>query len=519
MSAIGGMATLAGPSCLPMSENLAPHTILLLIGGYFVLLFLVSRLTGRRTDNATFFLAGRRTHWIWIAIGMIGASLSGVTFISIPGVVGTEGLNRGFSYFQVVLGYLLGYAVISFVLLPLYYRLNLTTIYGYLEQRFGRWSYKTGAAYFLVSRIIGSAFRLYLVAMVLDLFVLGPMGVPLWATVGMSILLIWLYTHRSGMQTIIFTDVLQTVFMLTAVAMALWAIVGATGMDLAALTGEAAERGLTQTFFFTGGWEDPNFFFKQFISGALITIVMTGLDQDMMQKNLACRSLRDAQKNMLTFCVILVLANLLFLTLGALLYVYADLGAIPLPTLSDHLFPLMALEHLPALVGVFFIIGLIAAAYSSADSALTALTTSVCVDFLGMGQRPRTEQTAYRLRRLVHIALSGILFLVIMGFSLIHDQAIITKLFEIAGYTYGPLLGLFAFGLSTRRQVRDHWVVIVALLAPTLTWVFNTNSALWFNGLKLGFLIIAVNGALMYLGLWLISTKNPTLPDTAETAP
>jgi Na+/proline symporter len=490
-----------------MPEKLGPHLILLLIGGYFLLLFVVSRLTGRRTDNATFFLAGRRTHWIWIAIGMIGASLSGVTFISIPGVVGGEGLNRGFSYFQVVLGYLLGYAVIAFVLLPLYYRLNLTTIYGYLEQRFGTWSYKTGAAYFLLSRIIGSAFRLYLVAMVLDLMVLGPMGVPLWATVGMSILLIWLYTHRSGMQTIIFTDVLQTVFMLTAVALALWAIAQTTGMGLGALTAEASSQGWTQVFFFSGGWEDPNFFFKQFVSGALITIVMTGLDQDMMQKNLACRTLWDAQKNMLTFCVILVVANLMFLTLGALLYVYAGHEGLTLPDRSDHLFPMMALEHLPALVGVFFIIGLIAAAYSSADSALTALTTSVCVDFLDMGQKPRAEKADRRLRRVVHLILSGVLFFVILGFSLIHDEAIITKLFEIAGYTYGPLLGLFAFGLSTRRQVRDRWVVPVALLAPALTWVFNHYSTVWFNGLKLGFLIIAVNGLLMYLGLWAISLR------------
>jgi Na+/proline symporter len=490
-----------------MTAQLAPVTILLLIGAYFLLLYLGSRFTGRRTDNATFFLAGRRTHWIWIAIGMIGASLSGVTFISIPGVVGTAGLNRDFSYFQVVLGYLLGYAVIALVLLPLYYRLNLTTIYGYLRDRFGVWSYKTGAAFFLLSRIIGSAFRLYLVAMVLDQFVVGPLGVPFWLTVLISILLIWVYTRRSGMQTIIFTDVLQTVFMLLAVTLTILVIGKSVSPEAGGLIGMLQDSGHTRIFFFSGGWEDPNFFFKQFLSGALITIVMTGLDQDMMQKNLACRSLRDAQKNMLTFCVILVGANLLFLSLGALLYSYAGHAGIAIPERSDQLYPLLALQYLPAAVGVFFIIGLIAAAYSSADSALTALTTSVCVDFLGFETTERSEEQNLRTRRIVHAATSGVFFLVILGFSAIHDQAIITKLFEIAGYTYGPLLGLFAFGLSTRRRIRDAWVLPVALAAPLLTWVVNAYSVEWFNGLRLGFLLIAVNGLIMYAGLWFLSRR------------
>lgn len=471
------------------------------------MLYFLSRYTGKKTDQATFFLAGRRTHWIWIAIGMIGASLSGVTFISIPGVVGTTGLNQGFSYFQVVLGYLLGYAVIALVLLPLYYRLQLTSIYGYLQQRFGQVSYKTGAAYFLLSRIIGSAFRLYLVAMVLHQFVLAEMGIPLWVTVAVSIALIWLYTNRSGMQTIIFTDVLQTVFMLSAVGLTVYMISTALNMDLPALWGEVASRGHTQIFFWEGGWEDPNFFFKQFLSGALITIVMTGLDQDMMQKNLACRNLRDAQKNMLTFCLILVFANLLFLFMGGLLYVYSDLAGIPIPEKSDQLFPMLALAYLPGVVGIAFIIGLIAAAYSSADSALTALTTSVCVDFLNFERVERTEQAAFNTRRIVHISMSVILFLVIMLFSRIHDKAIITKLFEIAGYTYGPLLGLFAFGLFTQRSVRDRWVGMIAVAAPVLTWFIHQNSEQWFGGLKLGFLVIAVNGMIMFLGLWVISTR------------
>ncbi len=497
-----------------MLDTLSPSTILLLIGGYFSLLYLVSLYTSKRTDNATFFLAGRRTHWIWIAIGMIGASLSGVTFISIPGVVGTDGLNRDFSYFQVVIGYMIGYTVIALVLLPLYYKLNLTTIYGYLRQRLGFYSYKTGAAYFLLSRIIGSAFRLYLVAMVLDQFVVGPMGVPFWVTVLVSILLIWVYTQKSGMQTIIFTDVLQTVFMLVAVLLTIFAIGASMDLDAGGVVTAIAEGGHSKVFFTTGGWEDSNFFLKQILSGALITIVMTGLDQDMMQKNLACKSLRDAQKNMFTFCIILVIANLLFLGLGAMLYVYSDWAGIVIPENSDQLYPLLALVHLPAAVGVFFIIGLIAAAYSSADSALTALTTSVCVDFLNFETREWSEDKALKWRRLVHMGMSAIMFFAILAFSAIHDKAIITKLFEIAGYTYGPLLGLFAFGISTSRGVRDRWVIPIAVAAPVVTWVINTNSALWFDGLKFGFLLIAVNGLLMYCGLWIISKSPvPMLPN------
>lgn len=489
-----------------MPDHLSPALILSLVGAYFLMLYLVSVFTGRKTDNVTFFLAGRRTHWIWIAIGMIGASLSGVTFMSIPGVVGTEGLNRDFSYFQVVLGYLLGYAVIALVLMPLYYRLNLTTIYGYLSQRFGFFSYKTGAAFFMLSRIIGSSFRMFLVAMVLDSFVLGPLGVPFWMTVAVSILLIWLYTHRSGMQTIIYTDVLQTVFMLGAVFLTLLAIGDAMSLDIPGVVSRIADSNYSKVFFLEGGWEDPNFFLKQFLSGALITIVMTGLDQDMMQKNLACRSLRDAQKNMLVFCLVLVVANLMFLGLGAMLYEYTDFAGIAKPEKSDQLFPMLALQHLPASVGILFVIGLIAAAYSSADSALAALTTSFCVDFLDLETKGRSETEAQTLRKRVHLGMSVVMFLAILGFSAINNDAVITKLFEIAGFTYGPLLGLFAFGISTRRQVRDTWVPVLAVLAPVLTYVLHTNSEAWFGGLKFGFLLIAVNGGLMYLGLWAISS-------------
>lgn len=497
-------------------NHLTPSLIGMIILGYFAILFLISRLTGKQNDNATFFLAGRKTHWVWIAIGMIGASLSGVTFISIPGVVGTAGMNSNFSYFQVVLGYLLGYTVIALVLLPLYYRLNLTTIYGYLEKRFGTTSYKTGAAFFLISRIIGSSFRLFLVAMVLDQFVLGPMGIPFWTTVAISILLIWTYTQHNGMQTIIFTDVLQTVFMLAAVGLTIFYIgreLGGGPLDALVMVHDSD---LSQVFSFSGGWSDPNNFFKQFLSGALITIVMTGLDQDMMQKNLACRTLGESQKNMLTFCIVLVLANLMFLSLGALLYLYADHIHMVLPAKSDQLYPILALQYLPAAVGVAFIIGLIAAAYSSADSALTALTTSFCVDFLGIEKNKQPEARQIQIRKRVHLGMSVVLFLVILGFSMVHNDAVITKLFEVAGYTYGPILGLFAFGILTRRQIRDRWVLPLAVLAPVLTIVLNTWSDALLAGFKLGFLVIAVNGLLMFLGLWLISYQDSDKGDVSR---
>ena len=487
--------------------TLTPEILGLLIAGYFLILFLISRRTSRRSDHATFFLAGRQTHWIWIAIGMIGATLSGVTFISIPGVVGTEGLNQGFSYFQAVLGYLLGYTVIALVLLPLYYRLQLTTIYGYLRERFGPMSYHVGAAYFLLSRIIGASFRLFLVAMVLDQFILGPLGIPFWGTVAVSILLIWTYTQHSGMKTIIFTDVLQTVFMLAAVSLTILFIARAMDLSLIDAVDRVHRSDLSQVFFFRGGWTDPNNFFKQFFSGALITIVMTGLDQDMMQKNLSCRSLGDAQKNMFTFCIILVGANLLFLTLGALLYIYAGDLNLALPERSDALFPTIALHHLPMAVGIFFMLGLVAAAYSSADSALTALTTSFCVDFLGFQTDSAAHPGQIRTRRLVHLGMSIILFLVILGFSTIHDTAVITKLFQAAGYTYGPILGLFTFGLISRRPIRDKWVWLLAVICPVLTWIIQANADILLGGFQLGFLLIALNGLLMVVGLWILSWK------------
>lgn len=486
---------------------LTPGKILLIISAYFAVLLVVAHFTGKKADNAIFFTAGRRSPWYLVAFGMIGASLSGVTFISIPGVVGAGGYNQAFSYLQMVMGYLLGYLVISTVLLPVYYRLSLTTIYGFLEERLGWYAYRTGAAYFLLSRVIGASFRLFLVAMVLDQFVFGPMGVPFFMTVTITIALIWIYTFKGGIKTIVWTDTVQTVSMLGAVGVTVYLINQELGWGFAEMSREIRGSGLGQVFFTEGGWEDPNNFFKQFISGALITIVMTGLDQDMMQKNLTCRNLRESQLNMGVFSVILFFANLLFLSLGALLYLFATEKGIAVPESSDQLFPMIALDHLPSLAGMLFIIGIIAAAYSSADSALTALTTSFCVDFLRFEHRPEwDEQRKSRARWAVHLSFSVLLFLVILLFERFSDQAVIHQLFVAAGYTYGPLLGLFSFAFFRRGQKLDHWaVLLVCIVSPILSYWVNANSASWFDGFQWGYLILLLNGLITFAGLWILS--------------
>jgi Na+/proline symporter len=487
---------------------LTPTLILTTILIYFTALIGISWVTGRRADSKDFFIAGRKSPWWLIAIGMIGASISGVTFISIPGAVGAGGLNQSLSYMQVVLGYMLGYLFIATVLMPLYYRLNLTSIYGYLDQRFGFMSNKTGAAFFLLSRIIGSAFRLFLVAIVLDQFVLGvpPINVPFWVTVFVTIILIWIYTFKGGLKTIIWTDALQAVLFLVAVTLTILSIGEAMKLDVGGLIDLVKNSAYSQVFFFEGGWGDPNNFFKQFFSGALITIVMTGLDQDMMQKNLSCPNIRDAQKNMFTFSIILFFSNLVFLTLGASLYIFAAHEGIALPAKSDHLYPMIALQYLSPFPGIVFMVGLIAAAYSSADSALTALTTSFCVDFLNFEKSDKPESEKKRTRLWVHVGFSFVLMAVIMIFKALNNDAVINELFKAAGYTYGPLLGMFTFGMLTKLQIKDRLVLPVCLAAPLLTWLIVDWSSKYL-GFEFGFLNLALNGVLTMIGLWLISEK------------
>ena len=474
-----------------------PLHILFLIAGYFGVLMLISFLTNKGGTNAEFFKANRQSPWYLVAFGMIGASLSGVTFISVPGWVEAS----QFSYFQVVLGYTVGYAVIGLVLLPLYYKLNLTSIYTYLDGRFGRYSYKTGASFFILSRIVGASFRLYLVAVVLQNLIFDGLNVPFWATVTITILLIWLYTFKSGIKTIVWTDTLQTLFMLIAVGVTIVYVSEDLGINSENIFSYLANSNLSKMLFFED-WKSGDFFWKQFISGAFISIVMTGLDQDMMQKNLTCRNLKDAQKNMFWFTIVLTIVNFVFLALGLLLTVYAQQNGVDAH--KDQLFPELATQGYFGIgVAIVFILGLIAAAYSSADSALTSLTTSFSIDILDIEKR-YSEKKQVVARKTIHVIMSLVLIITIILFKyVIADATVIAKLFTFAGYTYGPLLGLYAFGLFSKWKVKDKLVPIVALATPILGYVISINSLKWF-GFEFNFFILVLNGALTYLGLVLI---------------
>ncbi|MBK6929451.1 MAG: sodium:solute symporter [Saprospirales bacterium] len=521
-----------------MTGQLTPALVLLLLFLYFAMLVGVAMLTGRNVGNEGFFLANRKVPWYVVAYAMIGTSISGVTFISVPGAVGLEsGLNRGFGYMQVVLGYLLGYLFIATVLMPMYYRLNLTSIYGYLERRLGYWSYKTGAAFFILSRTLGSATRMFLAAVVLQNFVFQPLGVPFPLTVLLMMALIYGYTFKGGLKTIIWTDTIMTTFFIAAVVWTVINVGKAMNLNVSDLWSAVSSSRYGQIFFFDNFFSDPNHFVKQFFSGALIAIVMTGMDQDLMQKNLACKDIRAAQKNMFVFCIYLVLINLAFLMLGALLYMYAGALGIETPAQTDQLYPKIAFYHLDTAAGIFFILGLIASTYASSDSALTALTTSFCVDFLNFEKKrehpdlyaPEQEKRAWvdaterqqrRARTIVHLSFSLLFVLIILLLKAFSGGAVISLIFKIAGYTYGPLLGLFAFGLFTNLKLHP-WairiprkdsraleipaVVLLCLLTPFLTWVIEVNCKPWFD---VGFLTILLNGILTFAGLWVMSYRD-----------
>ena len=475
-----------------------PLHIILLIVAYFSVLILISYITGKSANNQTFFKANNSSPWYLVAFGMIGASLSGVTFISVPGWV--EG--QSMAYMQMVLGYVIGYAIIGLVLLPLYYKLNLTSIYTYLEDRFGRYSYKTGATFFLISRTVGAAFRLFLVANVLQLLLFDAYGIPFWVTVSITILLIWLYTFKGGIKTIVWTDTLQTLFMLIAVGVCIYTI--SDELNISNIFSYVADSELSKTFFF----EDinaGNYFWKQFLAGAFIAVVMTGLDQDMMQKNLTCRNLKDAQKNMFWFTIVLVIVNFFFLALGVLLTDYAQRNGIDAH--KDELFPIIATKGTLGLAtAMFFLLGLIAAAYSSADSALTSLTTSFSIDILEIDKK-KDQKEQEKIRKKIHVVFSFVLIATILIFKyFIADASVIAKIFTFAGYTYGPLLGLYAFGLFTKLKVKDKAVPFICLIAPVLTYLisFYCKEQLGFD---FGFFVLVLNGALTFLGLLLFKRK------------
>lgn len=481
--------------------------ILLLISGYFVLLLIISYFTGKNDSNEDFFKAGKQSPWYLVAFGMVGASLSGVTFISVPGWVEAS----EFSYMQVVFGYFLGYMVTAFVLLPIYYKQNVTSIYEYLDDRFGFVSYKVGAISFFISRVLGAAFRLFLVAIVLQQFVFDAWNVPFEITVILSILLIWVYTFRGGIKTIVWTDTLQTLFMLISVGLSIYFILDKMDWTFIEFLNSQELSQYSKTFF-TDDLSSKNHLVKSFLGGMFITICMTGLDQDMMQKNLTCRNLGEAQKNMVSFSIVLVVVTFVFMLLGALLFIYADAHNIAIPLMdgspkSDLLFPEIALNSgLGITVAVTFMLGLIAAAYSSADSALTSLTTSFCVDFLNTEKK--SEHVAKQTRRVTHIGMSILLILVVISFKYILDRNVIDGLLTVASYTYGPLLGLFSFGIFTKHQVKDKYVWIVALVCVSFILILAKLPSEYLGGYIFGYELLPLNGLLTFIGLWLIRKKN-----------
>jgi Na+/proline symporter len=465
---------------------------------YFALLLVISYYTSKGADTNAFFTANRQSPWWLVAFGMIGTSISGLTFISVPGAVG----KTSFTYFQLILGHSLGYLTIALVLMPLYYRMNLISIYGYLEKRFGFWSYKTGSAFFLLSRTIGSAARLYLAVNVLQIAIFAPIGVPFVVTVFISIALIWLYTHRGGVQTIIWTDTLQTLFLLIALFITIYLVGQQMNMGFGDMIQTISDSKYSHMF--EWDWKNPHFFGKDFLAGVFIAIVMTGLDQDLMQKNLTCKSIGEAQKNMFWFYWVLLFINILFLSLGALLYIYAQANHIAIPAKTDELYPMLALGgQFGTLAAVTFLLGIIAASYASSDSALTALTTSFCIDFLSIEKFKEEKRT--KLKHRVHLGFSLLFFVVIGLFHLFNNQELIAAVFNLAGYTYGPLLGLFSFGLFTKLQVRDKLVPIVCVGSPVLTFILETQSQSLFGGF--GFAKLILNGSICFLLLWLIREK------------
>ena len=506
---------------------MSPYIALTILIVYFAVLIMVSIRTSKGADTNTFFTANKQSAWYLVAFAMIGTSLSGVTFISVPGAVG----RIQFSYFQVVLGYVIGYIFIGSVLMPLYYRLNLISIYTYLDQRFGFWSYKTGSAFFLLSRTLGSAVRLYVAAQVLQLALYNGLGIPFEVSVLITIALIWIYTFKGGVKTIIVTDTLQTTFLITAVALTIFLVAKELNFGMSDILKNVTDSQYSQIFFFDDP-KDNKYFWKQFLSGAFIAITMTGLDQDLMQKNLTCKNIGEAQKNMFWFTITLVFVNLMFLSLGTLLYIYINSKGMFVPSTekgiyaflnlangtfpvrsSDDLYPMLALDHFGSgavgtagiVVAITFLIGITAATYASSDSALTALTTAFCIDFMDVANKPEAQRA--KIKHWVHIGFSLLFYVVILLFSKLNNKEVITAVFDIAGYTYGPLLGLFAFGLYTKRKVIDKFAPIVCVIAPILTYVVNQNSEEWFDGYKIGFERLMLNGFITFVGLWIISKR------------
>ena len=487
---------------------MSPISISITIVAYFIMLFAISYIAGRKADNEGFFVGNRKSAWYVVAFAMIGSTISGVTFVSVPGMVQTS----GFSYLQMVLGFFVGQLMIAFLLVPLFYRMNLVSIYEYLENRFGISSYKTGAWFFFISKMLGAAVRLFLVCLTLQLLIFEPFHLPFILNVALTVFIVWLYTFRGGVKSLIWTDVLKTFCLVVSVVLCIYFIASSLQLNFAGLVNTLSESDYSKMFFFDD-INDKRYFFKQFLAGVFTVIAMNGLDQDMMQRNLSCKNSRDSQKNMITSGISQFIIILLFLMLGVLLYTFISRQGIENPGKSDALFPMIATGgYFPSIVGVLFIIGLIASAYSAAGSALTALTTSFTVDILHA--KKKEEAALSKIRKQVHIGMAIVMGIVIIVFNLLNNTSVIDAIYTLASYTYGPILGLFAFGIFTKKQVYDKYIPLVAILSPALCYILQRNSEAWFNGYQFSYELLLFNAAFTFLGLCLLIRKKATANNT-----
>lgn len=481
---------------------MSPLSVIITIAAYFLVLFIVSYIAGRKADNEGFFVGNRKSAWYVVAFAMIGSSISGVTFVSVPGMVEVS----NFSYLQMVLGFVAGQFIIAFVLIPLFYRMNLVSIYEYLENRFGGSSYKTGAWFFFISKMLGAAVRLFLVCLTLQLLVFEPFKLPFVLNVIITVALVWLYTFRGGVKSLIWTDTLKTFCLVVSVVLCIYYIASDLRLDFTGMVTTISESDLSRMFFFDDV-NDKRYFFKQFLAGVFTMIAMTGLDQDMMQRNLSCKNFKDSQKNMITSGISQFFIILLFLMLGVLLYTFTARQGIENPAKSDELFPMIATGgYFPGIVGVLFIIGLISAAYSAAGSALTALTTSFTVDILGV--KGKTEEAVVKIRKRVHVGMAVVMGAVIFVFNLLNNTSVIDAVYILASYTYGPILGMFAFGIFTKKQVRDKYIPVVAIVSPILCYILQRNSEAWFGGYQFSYELLIFNALFTFIGLCLLIKKN-----------
>jgi SSS family transporter len=477
-----------------------PIIVIITILAYFAVLFSISYAAGRKADNEGFFVGNRKSKWYVVAFATIGTAISGVTFVSVPGMVQAN----GFAYLQMVLGFIVGFFIIAFVLIPLYYKMNLISIYEYLENRFGISSYKTGAWFFFISKMLGASVRFFLVCLTLQLLIFEPYHLPFWLNVIINIIIVWLYTFRGGVKSIIWTDSLKTFCLIVSVGLCIYYIAVELNMNFTGMCKSIFNNDMSRLFFFDDV-NDKHFFFKQFFAGVFTVIAMTGLDQDMMQRNLSCKNYHDSQKNIITSGISQFFVNLLFLMLGVLLYIFAQ--KVGITATGDKLFPAVATSHyFPSIVGILFIIGLISSAYSTAGSALTALTTSFTVDILRA--KNQEENKLAKTRKRVHIMMAIAMGLVIYIFNLLNNTSVIDAVYILASYTYGPILGMFAFGILTKAKVRDKYIPIVAIISPIACYILQSNSANWFNGYKFSYELLIFNALFTFIGFCILIKKN-----------